>query len=331
MRRKHYVYRLTKHEPHEGRKYYVGKHSGELCDLNKMKYKTSSKLVRKIFDAAEWDIKIVKVFDTPEEAIKYEAKYHWRVDVSRHTLFFNESNQSSDGGFDRTKKVTVINTETGERMTIDTHEFHNNRDIYESINKDLVAAKDKNTGKTILIVKEEFDNNENLVGVNKGVIHVIEKDTDKRITISCEEYHKNKEKYKHSLQNISVYDTVLLKKTTIPRNEFDGIRYIGIKAFTKESKKECPVCKRDISASNYLRHIETHNNNYLWITDNNNTNTYKCLEVDYLTNEKMKNDWYVVEGETHKRIGYINSEAKNMKYVGRVNGTIPEEIMCKYR
>ena len=64
----HYVYRLTKINCNGVKKYYVGKRSGELDDLLTMKYKTSSKTVSRIFNTDEWLVKIVKIFNNPQEA-----------------------------------------------------------------------------------------------------------------------------------------------------------------------------------------------------------------------------------------------------------------------
>ncbi len=74
-----YVYRVTSKTPINGMIYYVGKRTGELDDLQTGRYKTSSKLLRDIFNPNDFFIKIVKVFRTPEEAIKFEIKYHKRL------------------------------------------------------------------------------------------------------------------------------------------------------------------------------------------------------------------------------------------------------------
>ena len=94
--KRHYVYRLTISLPNDPRKYYVGKHSGELDDFETGKYKTSSLLVKKILnEKVEFKSKIVKIFDTSKEALEFECKYHKRLDVENHEKFFNIQNQES--------------------------------------------------------------------------------------------------------------------------------------------------------------------------------------------------------------------------------------------
>lgn len=317
----HYVYRLTKINCTGEKKYYVGKRSGELDDLTTLKYKTSSKSVSPIFNTAEWKVKIIKIFNTPADAIRYESKYHWRVDASRHEKFYNEANQSSDGDFDRTGLLTVIDNLTDTRSTITCEEFYANRDRYTSISSLYVRAKELDTGKLVNVLKEVFYADDNLVGVNKGVVHVTEMSTGIKTTITCEEYGKNKEKYKHSFSGISAYDTVLQKICIVSKEDFDGIRYIGVKAFTKERKHECHICGLQISSSNIERHKLAHHNRVLWITDLDNTNTYKCDEYTYYT--KLKDTWNITPGNGYEGVGYINGVAKNLRYVGRVNKLIP--------
>lgn len=321
----HYVYRLTKINCNGVKKYYVGKRSGELDDLLTMKYKTSSKTVSQVFNTDEWLVKIVKIFNTPQEAIRFESKYHWRVDASRNQKFYNESNQSSDGDFDRTGLLTVIDNFTDTRLTITCDEYYSNRDRYTSISSLIVRAKELDTGKIIHVTKDVFYADDNLVGVNKGVMHVTEISTGNKMTITCDEYSKNKEKYKHTFSGISAYDTVLHKKCTVSKEDFDGVRYIGIKAFTKERKRDCPVCGLQISSSNIERHKLAHHNRVLWVTDLDNTNTYKCDEYSYYT--KLKDNWNITPGNGYEGVGYINGVAKNLRYVGRVNKTIPSHYL----
>ena len=73
--KRHYVYRLTISLPNDPRKYYVGKHSGDLDDFETGKYKTSSLLVNKILnEKVEFKSKIVKIFDTSKEALEFECQ-----------------------------------------------------------------------------------------------------------------------------------------------------------------------------------------------------------------------------------------------------------------
>lgn len=324
----HYVYRIERIQPLGTKKYYVGKRSGKLDDLNTLRYKTSSKKVSTIFNTNEWKVKIIAVFKTAQDAIRFEAKYHWRLDVSRHHLFFNDANQSSDGGFDRTNLVTVIDNIEEIRKTITCDEYYSNRDRYTSISSIYVRAKTLDTNKNVFVTKEEFYNNPNLVGINKNVIHVYDNIDNIKKTISTEEFHSNKERYEHNFKgSISAYDIIENKKCSIDKETFynNTDRYVGIKAFTKENKHQCPICENFISSSNIERHKIAHTKRFIWVTDNNKTNTYKCDEFTYYTH--LTKDYYINPGNKYEGTGYINGIEKNMRYVGRVNKIFPQEIL----
>jgi len=47
-----------------------------------------------------------------------------------------------------------------------------------------ISAKNVKTGKNVICTKEEFKNNDDLVGVVKGVLSVIDKETNKHVRIS---------------------------------------------------------------------------------------------------------------------------------------------------
>ena len=314
----HFVYRLTYKYPFDERKYYVGKHSGKLDDFETGKYKTSCKKLRNIFNINDFDVKIVKIFDDALKALHYEAKYHQRLNVQDHPLFFNEQNQIKCGNYDRTDRVTVIFKDTGEKMTISSKKYKEHPDLYESLYSNKVLCKDKE-GNTFFINKEEFDKNENFVGVNKDVVHVIDKKSNKRITITTEEFRKNREKYKHWFDNcVTCYDA--LEKTTkmISSEEFysDRERYKGIKFITGERKKKCDICGEDTSSSNYDRHREAHFRRYIWVTDNDNLNTIKVKEDEFYLN--MKDTHYKVIKNKDETCGYYNGEKLNIRLIGKL-------------
>lgn len=324
----HYVYRITRINPTSDRKYYVGKRSGQLDDLKTLKYKTSSKNVQPIFNTDEWKVKIVGVFDSAEEAIRFEAKYHWRVDAARHHLFYNEANQSSDGGFDRTNLVTVIDKIHDKRLTITCDEYYENKDRYMSIYSMYVRAKTLDTNVNKLVTKEIFDNDDNLVGINKNILHVYDNIDCVNKTISKTEFHTNKYRYEHTLKDkISAYDIIDNKKCSVTKEVFyaNPDRYIGIKAFTKERKCLCNICNKEISASNIERHKNAHHSRKIWVTDLNNTNTYRCDEYTFYT--ELMNEYYITPGNGYEGEGFINGTLHNLRYVGRINKFLPTELL----
>lgn len=314
----HFVYRITYKNPFDLRKYYIGKHSGKLDDFETGKYKTSSKKIKEIFNTKDFEVKIVKIFDNALKALYFESKYHQRLNVQDHPLFFNEQNQTICRGCDRTDRVTVFINETGEKMKISAEKYNENKNLYTPINIGMVSCKDK-FGNTFLVSKEEFYKNKNLVGINKGVVFVTNKDTNEKISITSKEFKNNRDNYIHPYENlITCYDC--LEKTTkmISSEEFyaDRERYKGIKFITGERKKKCDICGEDISSSNYERHRITHFKKYIWVTDNNNLNTIKVKEDEFYL--KLKDTHYKVIKNKDETFGYYNGELKNIRAIGRL-------------
>lgn len=311
----HYVYRLTLKEPFDSRKYYVGKHSGKLDDFFTGKYATSSKKVRQIYSKDVFNVKIIKTFESIEDALHFEGKYHRRLNVQAHDKFFNEQNQTPSGKLDRTNMVTVINKTTGERLNVSVDNFRKNDDMV-MYNADTVLCKNILTNEVNVVSKKEFDENDNLVGINKGIIHCVLKETGERVSIPKEEY--DPELHSHTFAGIAAYDTVLKKKVNVPKDVFHGSdRYVGIKAFTKEGTKTCELCKASISLSNYDRHVKRHSTSFIWVTDNENNNSYKVTEADYYL--KLKDGYYIIESNKDKTYGYSNGKEYNIRYIGRIH------------
>lgn len=310
----HYVYRLTLLNTFDDRMYYVGKHSGKLDDFHAGKYKSSSKIIRCIFDIKSFTVKIVKICKSAEEAIAFEGKYHKKLNVQKHIRFFNQQNQTLSGKLDRTGRITITNKTTLERLTISIDEYDKSK--YVSINKGLVVCKNDD-GVILLVAKETFDNDDTLVGVNDSVVHCIDAKTQEKKTVSKKEFSENKEKYIHIFSNkISAYDTTTGKKCSIYKEIFEtDERYVGIKAFTKERKEQCKICNRMIGASNITRHIATHNHRLIWITDNNNKNSRKVSEYDFYLN--LKDDHYIIPKDKDNTFGFIDGAQHNIRYIGR--------------
>lgn len=312
---KHFVYRLTALKPKDNRKYYCGKHSGKLNDLETGKYKTSSKIISSLFNKNNFSIKIIKVFNTSIDALKFEGFYHHKLNVQDHPLFFNQQNQTISPGFDRTGRVSVINTKSGERLSISTDEYYKN-DHFESITKNNVLCKDKH-GNISINSKKEYDNRDDLVGINKGFIFCRTKENGEKVKITKDEYYKNKHLYEYHLKKISAYDLITKKKIQINHEEFHkNERYVGIRSFVKERKEKCSICERNIGASNLNRHEKSHYSKILWITDFNNKNTYKTLSIDFF--QKYQNDYYIIEKNKDKTFGFIDGIQYNIRYIGKV-------------
>ena len=83
----------------------------------------------------------------------------------------------------------------GNKVQVSKEEYHNRDDLTHS-NKGYVLCKDKN-GEFLKITKEEYDKREDLVGSTTNQVSVILKESGKKIMISKEDYKNNKGGYLH--------------------------------------------------------------------------------------------------------------------------------------
>jgi len=192
----HYVYRIEKKLPTDDRKYYYGKHSGSIDDIGNT-YFTSSKRIKSDFreNPNDFIVKIVRCFESSQDAILFESQIHKRLDVAKHPLFFNEQNQvAGKQTHDRTGMVTVKDR-CDNVLNISVDLYNANKDLYTSLKAGLVSCKSLVTGKLIQVSKAEFDSDDNLVGVNYNKVDVIIIETGEKINVSKDEFDKNKHLY----------------------------------------------------------------------------------------------------------------------------------------
>ena len=171
----HYVYRITNVVE---KKYYYGAHSCD--DLEKervgVKYFSSSTDKEFLSDQKEnpshYRYKILRFFDTREEAVALEIFLHAKFDVKKHLKFYNMSNQTSTG-FDTTGKVVVKDKEGNCHLVpMDDARIASGELTHLAVNR--VTVRDEN-GDTFSVYRddEEYISGE-LVGATKGYTHSIE-------------------------------------------------------------------------------------------------------------------------------------------------------------
>jgi len=117
--KKYYVYRIT---DIVNKKYYYGSRGAEnpLLDIDK-KYFSSSRDKLFISDQKEnpknYKYKIIRIFNTREEAIRLEIKLHNKFNVGINESFYNKVKQSSSK-FDTTGKI-VVKDKDGNTFQVD--------------------------------------------------------------------------------------------------------------------------------------------------------------------------------------------------------------------
>lgn len=193
----HYVYRIKNLIT---LKYYYGSRTSKdepKKDIG-LKYFTSSKYIKDDFknNTQNYSIKIIKIFDNPEDKIMYESFLHAKFNVKNHKKFLNKSNQSKSG-FDTTGKLVVENSKGYE--LIDVTEYNKNK--HKRIMSGKVSATDKKGNKALISVEEYHKNRGSYIHASEGKIPVMDKE-GKNLYIGIDEFHKNRELYTHASDGI---------------------------------------------------------------------------------------------------------------------------------
>lgn len=323
---RHFVYRVTAKIPQNGMVYYVGKHSGELDDLHSGKYKTSSKILRKDFKPENFKIKIVKIFENSNDAVRFEIKYHKRLKVSTHPKFFNLAIQTSKS-FDRGGMVTVFDTLENVRKTIPVKDFKD-KNRYVCIGKGFTLCKNLKTQEVLRVSNEEFKNNPNLVGINHGVVYT--KDLEgNRVKISKLEYKQNKSKYKHEETGKTiVWDKEQEKFVKISTKEFkeNKSKYQGANTIKGFDYVPCKICGKLIQYPNLKSHETKGHNGMLYVRHNSTMEVYLVENKTYF--EKYTKDYSIFGGRNkNDYFGKIDGKEAHIRYLGKALKDQPWRIL----
>ena len=187
----HYVYRVTIDE-----KYYIGKRSGRLDDLETGVYKTSSKLVKeKLQNGMTFSkIKILQVFSSSKDALEFEKRILTRVNARKNPKFLNQHNGNGNYTLKQhteksKKKMSKSqsdrwdeNSEVGRKNRENKRNFYNSdygKQLRKSISHRTKAFFDINT--------EEGRKNREIDRIS----------TNKQFDINTEEGRKNRENHRN--------------------------------------------------------------------------------------------------------------------------------------
>ena len=304
----HYVYRLTISLPNDSRKYYVGKHSGYLDDFETGKYKTSSKIVSKLLkEGKEFKYKIVKLFNTAQEALNFETKYLSRVDAKNNILFFNLINHPPKKcELTTLGKVPCLNKITGKNCSVSKDEFYNHPDIYETFQKNKVTAWNKETNIYENVDVNVYVKNKNIFSLSSSDMVFCYNEESNRFDLKVPviEYQKNKDKYITFHKN----------KITVFNRETNKYEKIPIDSYAKNKDKYCSALSGKIIVRNKENskiekiQIDLFYNNrekYEAISKN----TVSCLDISDGVFKRVPSDEYNV----YKNIKYFNPNSKIAK------------------
>ena len=187
--RYYYVYRIT---DKINKKHYYGsrvsvKHPK--MDLGVV-YMSSSNDIEFMKDQEEcpqrFKYKIVRIFENNIDKILYESFLHQYFDVKNHKKFINRSNQLPSG-FDTTGYISCKHKETHQTILVSKQEFNKNDNLV-GLASGMVNCFDKNTGVIKQVTKYEFDASEELVGVCKGKFACYDNTIGKYIQMDVDEF-----------------------------------------------------------------------------------------------------------------------------------------------
>ena len=206
----HYVYRITNIKL---KKHYYGCRSSKIepkLDLGK-KYFSSSKDKDFLLDQKEcpsnYKYKIIKIFDTREEALSLEIILHNKFEVGLNDSFYNKSKQTNVK-FDTTGCNFSYNIGKNNPMFGLKRDKHSELMLGEKNpffgkihsdetkqkcsqkNKNMIAAKNIKSGEILQVSRDEFENNIDLVGVTFG--KHLTKETREKISKSSKGVKKPK-------------------------------------------------------------------------------------------------------------------------------------------
>lgn len=300
-----YVYWVSDIKTH---KHYIGSRKSSCCDLkyDLQKYKTSSKIVKYIFENRKEDLRltILRVFKTREEAYNYEIFLHKYFEVDSNENFYNKSKQTTKK-FTTTGVKQIYNKISKEFEMIKLSEFD------ETKHEKIIVCLNKKTNKFEQIPTSKYNNDFYTTYFPKNHLYVKLKDTDEYFLIKKEEYNP-----KIHIRNTSGYVVVKDKN-----NPDLGNFLVSCEDF-KNNKNLISVSKNTVITRNKETgetkriNCEDYDPNFY---DLPSTNVVYCLEKD--TNKKVAISREEFKNNREKYELYIttlkcyNKETKEIKYV----------------
>lgn len=191
----YYVYRITNILE---RKHYYGSSRSTILPSKHLGVRYFSSSVDNDFildqkaNPNNYKYKVVKIFNSREEAFIFEAKIHEKFDVRHNSNFYNRCNQTIN--CTNFNKMIVIDKNTGISKRISKEEYLKS-DNYIPIAKNKTPVFNKILNKYHIVDSEDYHNYDYLTHPSKDRISVYDKIDDVTKSISKEEYINNKERY----------------------------------------------------------------------------------------------------------------------------------------
>lgn len=275
-----YVYWVSDIKTH---KHYIGSRKSSCCDLeyDLQKYKTSSKIVKYIFENRKEDLRltILRVFKTHEEAYNYEIFLHKYFNVDLNNNFYNKSIQT-------TKKFTTSGIKRIYNKKTREFEVINLSDFDETKHEKIVTCLNKMTNKFEQIPVSKYNNENYMTFFQKDHLYVKLKDSNEYFLIKKEDYNP-----KIHIRNTSGY-VVVKDKNNLNSGNF----LVSIDEF-KNNENLISVSKNTVITRN---------------KETGETKRINCEDYDpKFYDLPSTNVVYCLDKETNKKVAISREEFKN--------------------
>jgi len=167
----HYTYRITNIVTkihYYGDRTSIVIPSEDLGNIYFSSYTNKYFKIDQINNPTHYRYKIIQIYDSRDKAKNLEKKLHMKFDVKNNPKFINRQNQNCIY-FDTTNKVTVIDRQGNTFQTSITDKRYLSGEL-KGVTFGLVACIDIISNSHIMVTKEEFISNINLVGVTASKI-----------------------------------------------------------------------------------------------------------------------------------------------------------------
>lgn len=174
MTKYHYTYRITNIVEH---KHYYGARSSKVHPTQDLgiKYFSSSSdkefLTEQLSNPDNFKYKVIKIFETREEALALEIKLHAKFDVGVNESFYNKVKQTSIG-FDTTGIQFRFSKENKEKLSKFQKDLWNDKEFRNTIGKARIEKSIETKEKRGITYKGEknpmYKNGEKISGEKNG-------------------------------------------------------------------------------------------------------------------------------------------------------------------
>ena len=220
----HYVYKITNLNPVDDRQFYIGVRTAPSGNPEEdTEYMGSSDHLKEAIGEQGLEFfskEILSIWETRELAEQEEVRLHWEINVAKNPQFYNKVN-ARIGEFCPVDHVAAFDTIQGITTIVSKDEFYQNDNLV-GIVKNKVTVRNKITGQTSQIPKDQLCENSIFEHVNKNKVLAIDTRSNKTVSITKEEFDSNNFYVGVGKNTITVFDKTTAKSKRVTKEEFDS-------------------------------------------------------------------------------------------------------------